>query len=403
MARLQVSLIRPGCAQGRYVLRAKGFFLAVLRWGSAEGPLAGWGPFAHVPVDPAGNGAFACTGMRGIPPEATHVWARCVSHDFATMEDISAEIPPRFLPAEPSGGAARFSLLADIHLSAKPWQIRQALRATRSDVVLLLGDSTNDGLPDQFALLEACIDEAAGDRIVLPVPGNHDVTHPNSASGDGCAAYAAFQERCLARAEARGMAFDRDPDSLAWAARLGGVDLIGLQCVISGRKFLFPEGRQLDWLEARLAAHGDACWHTILCHAPLLAHNPNRSDAQPYLDKNRRLQSIVDAAGRCAFLSGHTHSSPSRLKGGADWDRERRNLYLNCGSVVVTAIEGEPGLLAADWKDGCVAELGLGRDGAEVVTASARTGVRFPRGYYRFDTDVQSLMTGALPLRGSRE
>ena len=41
MIRLQTSLIWPGCAQGKYTIKAKGYILAVLRWGTAAGPLPG--------------------------------------------------------------------------------------------------------------------------------------------------------------------------------------------------------------------------------------------------------------------------------------------------------------------------------------------------------------------------
>jgi len=249
---------------------------------------------------------------------------------------------------------------------------------------LLLGDSTNDGLPAQFEALEACIAETAPDKISLPVIGNHDVIHPKFKDGDGCEEYAAFQDRRLRHAQAMGLDVCRDADSLAWATRFGKLDIIGLQCVISGRKFLFPEERQLDWLEHRLEAQKDAKWRLILCHAPLLAHNPNRNEGQPYLDKNRRLQGIVDQAGNILFLSGHTHVSPNVTRGSAEWDARRGNLYLNCGSVVDTATEGDNGLMAADWKDGCISELSISERHIEIDMRSVTSGAHFPRGSYCF-------------------
>lgn len=72
--KVQTSLIWPGCAQGKYIVKARGFILAVLRWGNNDGPLNSWGPFAYVPIDPAGNGMFFFPGKRGIPKDATHVW-----------------------------------------------------------------------------------------------------------------------------------------------------------------------------------------------------------------------------------------------------------------------------------------------------------------------------------------
>ena len=92
---------------------------------------------------------------------------------------------------------------------------------------------------------------------------------------------------------------------------------------------------------------------------------------------------MVDEAGNIVFLSGHTHASPSTRKGSAEWDSARRNLYLNCGSVVDTATEGESGLMAANWKDGCVAELAISDGAIEIDTRSVVSGTRYPRGYYR--------------------
>ena len=129
MIKLQTSLIWPGCAQGKYIVKAKGFILAVLKWGDCSAPLEGWGPFAYVPVDPAGNGCFFFSGKRGIPGEATHVWARCYAPDFSSYEDASAGIPERYLSCgETREDAVRFSILTDLHLSSKPWKIRRALR-----------------------------------------------------------------------------------------------------------------------------------------------------------------------------------------------------------------------------------------------------------------------------------
>ena len=385
MIKLQTSLIWPECAQGKYIVKAKGCLLAVLRWGTAEGPLTGWGPFAYVPVDPAGNGIFSFSGRRGIPRDATHVWARCYAAGFGSYEDVSAEIPAKYLSvADNPEETYHFSVLTDLHLSSRPWKIKQALRATESGTVFLLGDSTNDGLPEQFAGFTACIEETVPEKTIFPVTGNHDVLHASHVeSFDGCRYYADFQRCLLAKAEASGYSTSYDPDGRAYAVRIRDLDVIGLQCVTTGRKFLFPEGRQIDWLEDYLAST-KAIWHIILCHAPLLAHNPNRNEGAPYLDKNRRLQEIVDRNGRIIFLSGHTHVSPNVLTGNGEYDVKHHNIYLDCGSVVATDTSGELGLMSPDWKDGCKTELVITNDSVEISMSSIESGAKFPRGYYRF-------------------
>ncbi len=392
MLKLQTSLIWPGLAMGKYSLKAKGFLFAVLRWGNAAGPLPDWSPIAYIPIDPAGNGEFFFPGHRAIPHGATHVWAHCVAYDFLCFEDVSVVIPEKYLPSKERAEAAQhFSVLSDLHLSAKPWMIKRALRAAKSDTILLLGDSVNDGLPEQFELFLDCVAEAAPDKTILPVPGNHDITHPRfiEKNADGIKAYASFQQRLLTRASERGEGFTCDPNSLAWSARRDGLDLIGLQCVVSGRRFLFPEGKRLDWLEEHLEENSDADWHIIQCHAPLLKHNPNRNTGNPYLDKDRRLQELLDKTGKILFLSGHTHVSPNVIHGNGELDEKTDNLYLDCGSVVATDTGGETGLMAPDWKDGCITELAVTSDAVEIRMKSVETGQAFPRGYYRLPVSTQ--------------
>ena len=252
-------------------------------------------------------------------------------------------------------------------------------------MVFLLGDSTNDGLPEQFEEFRACIRDVAEGKTILPVPGNHDITHPRfiGKETDGSLSYADSQEALLGNAKEKGCVFTEDRSSLAWAMQLGGLDLIGLQCVVSQRKFLFPEGGQIDWLEEHLAST-TASWHIILCHAPLLAHNPNRNIGAPYLDKNNRIQDILDRNGRILFLSGHTHVSPNVLTGNAEYDVDHQNIYLDCGSVVPTDTYDEKGLMPPDWRDGCRTELTVREDMVEISMSSLSSGIHFPRGYYRF-------------------
>ncbi len=387
MIRIQTNLIWPGCAQGKYLVKAKGCILAVLRWGNAKAPLDDWDPFAYVPVDPAGNGMFSFSGMRGIPREASHVWARCYAADFGSFEDVSAGIPEKYLDAAGEQGAVHhFSILTDLHLVSRPWKIKQALRAVESDCVFLLGDSTNDGLPEQFAGFRACIEETVPEKNIFPVTGNHDVLRASwGGDTDGCGNYAGFQRYLLAKAEENGYSISYDPDGRAYAVHIDDLDVIGLQCVTTGRKFLFPEERQIDWLEERLSSV-PASWHVILCHAPLLAHNPNRNTGAPYLNRNRRIQEIVDQNGRVIFLSGHTHVSPNVLTGNGEYDEKRQNIYLDCGSVVATDTSGEEGIMSPDWKDGCKTELIITKNTVEICMSSIESGIRFPRGYYRFST-----------------
>lgn len=84
--------------------------------------------------------------------------------------------------------------------------------------------------------------------------------------------------RAFGRAARQGLEWLQD-ESGAYSVRLGPVEIIGLNAAGHWRKFLFPEGRQLRFLEERLQkeeAERGRDWRMILCHAPLLAHNPQR-------------------------------------------------------------------------------------------------------------------------------
>lgn len=389
MIKLDMSLIWNGCADGKYFIKAKGFILAVLRWGSSNNSFSDWSPFAYVPVDPAGNGTFVFSGNRSIPQEVTHVWVRCYTSDFASFEDISAAIPKKYLPEKTQmEEVQRFSILTDLHFTLKPWKTRMALRAVRSDMLFLLGDLTNDGLPEQFDGFKACLEELAPAKTIFSVPGNHDILHPSRPNTDrGCENYAAFQSYLLARAEEKGYEISYAPDGRAYAVQIGNLEVIGLNCVTTGRRFLFPDGIEMDWLEKRLSA-SDAAWHVILCHAPLLKHNPNRNEGVPYLDKNKRLQEILDSNRRILFLSGHTHVSANVTTGNGEYDRQCQNIYLDCGSVVPTDTSGETGLMSPDWKDGCITEIAVTMNTVEICMRSIESGVQYPRGYYCFRVDA---------------
>ena len=384
MIGLQIQLIWPGCAQGNYRVKAKGYILAVLRWGTAEGALQDWSPFAYVPVDPAGNGVFFFPGKRAIPREATHVWARCYQADFSSYEDISAMLAEDRPAKRCDENAVHFSIFTDLHLAAKPWKIKQALRSAQSDRIFLLGDSTNDGLSKQFDAFLECIEETVPHKSLFPVTGNHDVLHPSRMEGDdGCQNYQRFQKQLLAKCEVGGHAITRAPDGRAYSVQMGDLDIIALQCVTTGRKFRFPDAEQINWLDEHLA-DTQAAWHIILCHAPLLKHNPNRNEGTPYLDQNKRIQELLDRHGRILFLNGHTHVSPNGLQGNAEYDEIHHNLYLDCASVVDTDLSAENSLMDPSWKDGCKTELMITQDTVEICMTSIAAGLHFPRGYYRF-------------------
>ena len=149
------------------------------------------------------------------------------------------------------------------------------------------------------------------------------------------------------------------------------------------RRFKFKDGAQLKWLEQHLDS-SDAAWHIILCHAPLLAHNPKRSDTKPYLSRDEQLQSILDHHRNIIFLSGHTHVSMESPVNCVEYDEIHHNLYINDGSIRPTTKLTKDGLPEAEPADGNVVELLIEENRITVTGISMTTGQKIAGGYCYF-------------------
>lgn len=265
----------------------------------------------------------------------------------------------------------RLLIMSDLHLSKKLWQVRKALKmCENADAVLLVGDLTNDGIPEQMALMQQSIAEVLPDTTVLAVPGNHDYPHfPRPMIWESFCDFEALRDWLLAR---QPYPFVLD-DSGAWAVRMGEIEIIGLNCVWHWRRFKFKDGAQLSWLEKYLET-SDARWHIILCHAPLLAHNPKRSDIKPYLSRDEKLQSIIDAHKNILFISGHTHVSMESPAGCVERDTVRNNIYINDGSIRPTTRLTADGISEAEPADGNVVELLVEYPKITITAISTKTG-----------------------------
>lgn len=376
--KLQIKFKIPGFADCDIEIHANGFLVAALYWANQDGPLPGWSSLAVFPIAPSGNGKYRIEGHRAIPQEATHVYAKCVTPDFSGVEDALEAIPERFLPTVLSNKAvASFTFMSDLHLSAKPGKIIRALRMAENPI-LIPGDLTNDGYAEQFRLFQQCIEKAGANRLILSVTGNHDqlLKQNNDVKG-----YDVFQQDLFDRTEGMGISVCKDVSG-AYCIQHGEVDIIGLQCVAAGRKFGFSANGQLVWLEKYLNS-SNATWHIILCHAPLLEHNPHRNEGNAYFSGNNELQRIVSEHNNIIFVSGHTHFSPNTRQGSVEFIPETQTIYVDAGSVRPTELSGEL-LMPSEWHDGVIVELTIFDRMIELTYKSVHTGKCFPRGYYRF-------------------
>ena len=375
----------PDIADGVYHIAAQCCEVATLYWADQNGILPHWTPLARLPLGEDGRGEFRCTGQRAIPAEATHLLA--LAEGEAGTQQTLLPLPNR--PPRPQTEASlRVIAMSDLHLSRKPWQVRRALHLAKdADLLLLAGDMTNDGKPSQMQAIRRFIEEILPDAPVLDVAGNHDYPiAPLPRIPEGTGDYAALQAWLLERTEGFGFAVTADPSG-AYAVRMGDTEIIGLNAVSHWRRFVFHDGLQLQWLEAHLA-ESTADRHIILCHAPLLSRNPKRrSEAvKPSLSRDDQLQQIIDRHRNILFLSGHTHVSLNSPVGCVEYDRERRNIFLNDGSIRPTTLLTDEPLVPDEFVSGNAVELLLTPEQTVITGICIGDGRRIARGHYIFST-----------------
>jgi len=255
----------------------------------------------------------------------------------------------------------RIVAMSDIHLFRKTDRIIRALKAaSHSDILLIAGDLTDRAQTEQFELLLTCIQDCLGSVPVYAVMGNHD----NPARND--AAFRAFEKSITAE---KLYAFD---DSGAFYCRFcSDVDIVGLNPVYHQKMFFFAEkGKQLLFLETMLKK-SDATHHIVLCHPPLIAHNPQRSiEMTPYITKEQdiRLQSIIDNSENVIFISGHTHMAPV-----VEVDELRNHIYINDGSICPTTTKDPEKPI----QQGNITILNIDKHGIHICIKGIHTGKEF--------------------------
>lgn len=383
---------RLGCADGIFSVHAPDCIMAELFWADQEGkPLPGWTPFAAVPLN-CGKGEFTFGGGRAIPAEAKNILCRAVSDDCSQILECLQSVEGA--KTDPFETGYCFAVASDLHISNKAAPFDRLYEfASGADGLLLAGDTVNDGTWQQFRFVKDCIMENCKKQgTFLPIytaAGNHDILlKPLPSMEEGQAGYPGFQGWLQKRAEEFGIMWDQDASG-AYAARAGEqVEIIGLQCVSHFRRFVFPEGRQLDWLDNHLEETKELKWHIILCHAPLIKYNPQRKPGKdaPYLSRDDKLQSILDAHHNIIFISGHTHFSLNQLSGCVCWDDVRENLYLNVGSIRKTTMNSDELPVPSAWTEGDAVLLRISENGVEVKTVGLYSGKKQSRGYYRFES-----------------
>lgn len=259
----------------------------------------------------------------------------------------------------------RIAAISDIHLFRKTDRICCALKAAaHPDLLLISGDLTDRAQPEQFDLLRSCIQEYLDHVPVYAVMGNHDHLDRDDA------AFRSFEESIHAQTP-----YALDSSGAFYHRICDDVDIIGLNPHYHQKMFFFPEqGKQLRFL-ASMLEKSDAKRHIVLCHPPLIAHNPQRSmDMAPYITKEQdaRLQSIIDSQRNVILISGHTHMAPV-----VEVDPLRNNIYINNGSICPTTT-GRP---QTPTQQGNISILDIDEHGVQISIKGIHTGKEFYSAY----------------------
>jgi len=369
-------------ADGIYRVQCEGAQRMRLAWDAKDDAMEAYLDFAYLALDENGCGSFALSGNRSVPPGATHI--RLTAEYADGRERTRRFLIPESRRTQPIAPALRLCLMSDLHMTKKPFRLRNAIRmGSEYDAILFAGDITNDGTPEQFERVRQIIEEEAPDTPVIAVCGNHDWPHrPLPEVYDGVSNYYLFQRWLLERAQRMGLETQED-GSGAFVVRIKGVPIFGLNAVSNFRRFVFRDGKQLDWLEGQLSAEDDG-YKIVMCHAPLRAHRPAKESEAPYLSRDARLQAIIDGAQNVIFHSGHTHVTLNEMHGCIEGDSVRGNVYLNDGSICLTTFREHEPLEPEGWLAGAVAELSIAQDEVEIAGRTIYGGKRFGRAYYRF-------------------
>ena len=223
----------------------------------------------------------------------------------------------------------KIGVISDLHLFNKTANIERALtKIYGSDFVLIVGDIADRADEKQYNIFLNLFDERFHDIPVYCVWGNHD----NPARDD--TNYRRFERKINNEYPSI-----IDECGAFYKCINEHIDLIGPNPLYHQKQFFFPnKGIQIDFLQKRLAT--STCkYHIVMCHPPLIAHNPQRTaDMASYIvrEQDTRLQKIIDKNKNIIFLSGHTHVIPS-----IEIDEARGNLYINDGSICPTTEKSE--------------------------------------------------------------
>ncbi len=203
--------------------------------------------------------------------------------------------------------AALVILVSDTHLSASAPQalanwdaVVSYVGARAPDLVIHLGDLSQDGAHDAADLRHG---RTQLDRLPVAwraVPGNHDIgDNPWPGAPAGIAVDAARQQRWLDIV---------GPDH--WSATISGWTVLAINAQLLGSG-LDAEAAQWSWLEEQIVAHRGRQPVALITHKPVTATGTELAGAPPFrfwpLPARDRLASLFGDSPPALVLSGHVH------------------------------------------------------------------------------------------------
>ena len=207
--------------------------------------------------------------------------------------------------ARTQAAPVRIALLSDTHTNRATtgdqaqYRVRldaviAAVNAAHVDLVLVAGDLTQGGKPEEMTDFQSQIKGLQAP--VLVVPGNHDIGNKKISSQAG----GVKAERVAAYERTFGPSF--------WEKTVSGIRLIGINSPVLGSG-LEREAEQWAFLEKTLAAPSQTPT-LLLSHYPLFVATPDEPggvywNMEPI--PRARLMDLLKRGGARAVLSGHLH------------------------------------------------------------------------------------------------
>lgn len=184
-------------------------------------------------------------------------------------------------------------------LDTRAWLLRAIERlnglSPRPDLVAITGDLVDEGSPQEYARLRACLD---GLRMPYRlVPGNHDARGPLRA---------AFPDQPWDPEE---------PDFCMFAEERGGVAILGLDSLDPGRTAGLLCERRLAWLDRSLAARAGRP-SLVMVHHPPFATGIAHLDGLPMAGADALVGIAARHGGVQRIVAGHVHRSMSASPAG---------------------------------------------------------------------------------------